>query len=97
VVCRDYETIAGQLGVVLAAARTGPASITAGERSELLHAARLMQRWSKMAVPAVSGNQLGTLPLDLLGTSISAHILAAGYRDPGAVGYVPAPTGPSRK
>lgn len=87
-VCRDVETIAGRISAVLAATRTRPASMTAGERHELLHAARLMDRWSDMAAPVASGNQFGTLPLDLRGASTSARLLATGYRGPSAASYV---------
>ena len=87
-VCRDFETIAGRISAVLAAAHTRPASMTAGERHELLHAARLMDRWSNTAVPVGSGNQFGTLPLDLRGASTSAHLLATGYRGSNAASYV---------
>ena len=87
-VCRDFEPIAGRIGMALAAARTRPASMTAGERRELLHAARLMDRWSNTAVPIASGNQFGTLPLDLRGASTSARLLATGYRGPSAPSYV---------
>jgi hypothetical protein len=87
-VCRDFETIIGRLGLALAAARAHPTSITGGERNELLHAARLLERWSNTAASAASGNQFGTLPLDLRGASVSTHILATGYRSPNAANYV---------
>jgi hypothetical protein len=87
-VCPDFETIAGRISAVLAAAHTRPASMTAGERNELLPAARLMDRWSDTAVPVGSGNQFGTLPLDLRGASTSARLLATGYRGSNAASYV---------
>jgi hypothetical protein len=87
-VCRDFETVAGRISLVLAAARTRPASMTAGNRHELLQAARLMDRWSNTTVPVASGSQFGTLPLDLRGASIAAHNLATGYRNPSAASYV---------
>ena len=86
-VCHNFGTIAGQLSVALAGARSSPASVTAGERKGLLHAARLMDRWSNTAV-VVGGNQFGTLPLDLRGASISVHLFATGYRGPSATSYL---------
>ena len=47
-----------------------------------------MDRWSNTAVSAVSGNQFGTLPLDLRGASVSTHLIATGYRSPNAANYV---------
>ena len=87
-VCRHFETIIVRLGVVLAAARARPASITTGERNELLHDARLMDRWSNTAAAVVSGNQFGTLPLDFRGASAATHLLATGYHSPSAANYV---------
>ena len=85
-VCAKFAAILPGLTTVLNKVRASPSSLgtAPGALATVKRDARLLEQWSSQARTQAGSSSVTFLPLHLTLASISLHILAAGYRDPGA-------------